>query len=96
MTTCYARVRFALKVKQLKSVKMNQLNNPAYINTNWKCPDCDQNGVDYNLDSQSHVTHCDSLKHLRENLDLDNEQHLVKYFQAVITHRERSDNVMLS
>ena len=92
MSTHDARTKFALKVKQTKYIRMNQLSNPEYSALNWRCPDCHINGHGYFLDSQSHLKTCLSYKHLRENMNLDNDLHLVRYFQSIVKMRSEMLN----
>ena len=47
------------------------------------------------MDSQSHITKCESYKYLREDKDLNSDKDLVKYFSDVISLREKIENVVL-
>ena len=53
----------------------------------WKCAHCDM------IDSQTHIVHCVSYKHLREGKDLEEDKDLVKYFRDVIALREKVEVV---
>ena len=77
-----------MRLLQTKTVKVNQLSNPDYMESDWICPDCLSRGVGQQLDSQIHITTCESYAHFCNNLDLDNDLDMVKYFQLVIAHRQ--------
>ena len=69
-----------------KSIKMNFASDPSYYKYSWKCDHC------INIDTQSHVRHCEAYEHLRVGKDLDNDKDLVRYYRQVIDMRESEEN----
>ena len=45
------------------------------------------------MDSQSHITKCESYKYLRVGKNLSSDKDLVKYFSDVISLREKIENL---
>ena len=63
-------------------VKMNFQSDKKFSKELWTCWDCSA------LDSQLHIVGCSQYSHLRQNLDMNNDADVVKYFQDVIKYRE--------
>ena len=79
------RMKFRIRAKMVKNVKFNFSSDPVYSSQLWHCTHCDM------MDSQSHITKCESYKYLREGKDLSSDKDLVKYFSDVISLREKID-----
>ena len=84
------RMKFRIRAKMVKYVKFNFSSDPVYSSQLWHCTHCDM------MDSQSHITKCESYKYLREDKDLNSDKDLVKYFSDVISLREKIGNVVLN
>ena len=82
------RMKFRIRGKMVKYVKLNFSSDPLYSSQLWHCTHCDM------MDSQSHITKCESYKYLREGKDLDSNKDLVKYFRDVISLREKIENLV--
>ena len=84
MTLPECRTMFGLRSLMTPTIKSHQMNNQTYAKKLWKC-DCGE------TDSISHVKRCVNFQHLRESLDIvNNEKHLVRYFQEVIQIRNET------
>ena len=82
-----ARLMFRIRSKMVKYVKMNFPSDPTYKREQWTCPDCPL------IDTQSHIIlTCPKYDNLRANLNLKNDDDLVKLFQEVMKSREKDDN----
>ena len=77
---------FSSKCKMLRTVKMNQKNNPKFMAQNWKCSEC------LNIDAQEHLLWCPGFAHLRTGKDLKSDKDLVSYYRSVIKLRESKDD----
>ena len=85
MNLSQARTLFSARAEVLPTIQMNFKNKPEFAQNLWKCKCGD-------LDTQSHLAYCRSYEHLREGLDiLQNDLHLVLYYQRVIKERERDE-----
>ena len=60
----------------------NDVKNKAEL---WKCHSC-QTGE---IESQSHILHCEAYKDLRKNRDIKNDVDLVDYMREVLTVRDK-------
>ena len=69
-----------------KSIKMNFASDPSYKKYSWKYDHC------ININTQSHVRHCEAYEHLRVCKYLDNEKDLVRYYRQVNDMRESKEN----
>ena len=85
LTPSQARMKFRLNSFMTKTVKMNFSSNPKFVKSLWTCWHCDQ------IDTQSHIMHCDKYESFRLDKNLDNDQELVSYFKQVIKLRENLD-----
>ena len=85
LTPSQARMKFRLNSFMTKTVKMNFPSNPKFVKSLWTCWHCDQ------IDTQSHIMHCDKYESFRLDKNLDNDQELVSYFKQVIKLRENLD-----
>ena len=82
-----ARLLFKQRSKMMRYIKMNFANDPVYRKEMWKCNGCSS------IDIQSHIMWCPSFESLRENLNLDDNKDLAKYFQEVLKIRSKfTDN----
>ena len=77
-----ARTNFRIRSKMIRTIKMNQKTNPVFARQLWACDACG------NIDTQSHIMWCPEYRTLREDLDINNDLDLVKYFQQVVKARE--------
>ena len=77
-----ARTKFALRTKMTKTVKLNFKNDPANKIKLCHCNDCSR------IDSQEHILWCPTYSHLKVGKNLDENQHLTRYFQQVLVSRE--------
>ena len=77
-----ARDYFRIRSFMTKSIKMNFASDPSYKKYSWKCDHC------INIDTQSHVRHCEAYEHFRVGKDLDND----RYYRQVIDMRESEEN----
>ena len=82
LTLAEARMKFRLRTKLARTVKMNFSSDRKFTEQLWSCWHCPR------VDTQTHVTVCPAYEHLRENLDFDNDKDLVKYFDQVIKLRD--------
>ena len=83
----HARIKFKIKTKMLKNVKMNYKNDPKNVKKLWQCSECEH------IDSQEHILWCDGYKNLRENKDLSSDVDLARYYQQVLLKREKTESV---
>ena len=88
LTPIEARVKFALRTQQLRTIRMNQMNNQDFARKLWRCPHCHHDGHGLSVDSQAHVLMCQSYKHLREVKNMEVDKDLVAYFQSVMKLRD--------
>ena len=65
---------------------MNYQHNPRsrYMADLWRCDSCRSE-----VDTQSHVLHCPAYNSLREDKDMNNFDHLVKYYSEVMSIRSK-------
>ena len=80
-----ARTNFRIRSKMVRTIKMNQKTNPIFARQLWACDACG------NIDTQSHIMWCPEYRTLREDLDINNDLDLVKYFQQVVKARESTN-----
>ena len=80
-----ARTNFRIRSRMVRTIKMNQKSNPVFARQLWACDACG------NIDTQSHIMWCPEYRTLREDMDIDNDHDLVKYFQQVVKARESSN-----
>ena len=81
-----ARTMFAHNSQTMKHIKLNQMNHEPYSKVNWRCHECSS------ISSSRHIKWCPAYSHLREDLSLERDDHLIKYLQEVIKIREDADN----
>ena len=75
--------KFKYRAKMIETIKCHWKNDPTYWKEGWSCWEgCRA------TDRTSHVQRCLGYKHLREDLDLENDEHLTTYFKRVIEHRK--------
>ena len=91
LTLTEARVKFAVITQQLRSVRMNQMNNADYARLSWCCVHCALAGQ-LSPDSQAHITWCPSYQYLREGKNLQDDKDLVAYFRSVLQLRDALEN----
>ena len=86
-----ARTKFKLNTRMTPSIKMNFPSDSAFSKQFWTCPGCTDGEMDELLvgsrDTQEHVLICPGYAELREDLDLNEDKHLVHYFTQVIKRR---------
>ena len=76
-----ARLRFALRSKMTRTIKMNFKGIKSYAVDNWQCNDCKV------PDTQEHVLSCPAYNNLRVGKDLQKDKDLVDYFRQIILLR---------
>ena len=54
-----AKMKFKLKTKMMKNVKLNFKNDPKSAKSLWKCPECEH------IDSQQHILWCNRYESLK-------------------------------
>ena len=88
MTTEDARTFFKVQSSSLP-FKMNMKGDPKFAEQNWRCDFC------FSADPQSlspetshHILWCPAYAPLRENLSLENDEHIAQYFRSVLRMRE--------
>ena len=73
------------------TVKMDFMNDEIFKMQMWICEGCAKLSYNKNtmgkLDTQQHILVCEGYSDLREGKELDKDQDLVGYFQAVIRRR---------
>ena len=82
-----ARLRFKLKTSMTPTVRMNR----------WTCTGCSDvpdrsGGVIGRRDTQTHIMVCPGYDDLRQDMNLDEDRDLVKYFSMVIKRRLDTDD----
>ena len=77
-----ARIKFRIRSKTLRTIKMNLSSDKIFAKQLWSCWHCPM------IDSQTHVRVCPAYLHLREEINLEDDKDLVKYFTQVIKLRE--------
>ena len=91
MDIASARLKFKLRSHMTPTVKMNFMNDELFKKQMWLCEGCAKLSYNENtmgkLDTQQHILVCEGYKDLREGKELDKDQDLVGYFQAVIRRR---------
>ena len=81
-----ARMKFRMKIKTVKNIKLNFKNDPKSVKALWKCSDCSH------LDCQEHVLWCEGYTDLRMNRDLSRYKDLITFYQQVMNMREKGEN----
>ena len=79
-----ARTMFKLRSKMVE-VKMNYKSDPRNSKELWRCDSC-KSGA---LESQTHVLYCTAYSDLRIGKNLEDMDHLVKYFSDVMAIRSK-------
>ena len=82
-----SRTMFAIKTNMVRA-KMNYMSDKNYAHDMWKCNECNMQC------STEHIKVCPKYRHLRTNIDWENDGMIVKYFQQVIKLREDADNTL--
>ena len=73
-----ARLRFAIRTKMTRTIKMNFKGIKAYAKSHWQCDNC-------NLpDTQEHVMSCKTYRSYRVGKDLARDKDIVDYFRNVL------------
>ena len=76
-----ARLRFALRSKMTRTIKMNFKGVKSYASEKWQCTDC------MAPDTQENVMLCPSYSSYRVGKDLQSDKDLVDYFRQIILLR---------
>ena len=84
-----ARFKFKLRSSMTPTVKMNFKSDAKFAAQLWKCDGC-ADGQIGNVDTQLHILWCEGYADLRQDKDLNNDEHLVSYFRSVISRRQNS------
>ena len=81
-----ARTRMRIRSMMLKTVKFNFQSDPAFTGENWQFS-CGK------INSQRHIQEsCEPYYDLRELYDLDTDEGLVEYFDAVLQRRQEDEH----
>ena len=81
-----ACMKFRLRASLVPTVKSHYKSDPQFARDLWSCPEgCKR------IDTVSHIQRCSKYFDLRENLSLENDHDLVKYFQSVIERRRQRE-----
>ena len=79
------RFRFRVENKMVESIKGNFKSDYKRKNISISCSSCKKEGK---VDTQSHVfRECEAFSDLREDLDPENDDHILKFFRKVIERR---------
>ena len=70
------------------SIQMNFKSDPKFAANLWTCSGCNSS-----RDTQDHVVQCPGYANLRDNLDLQVDADLVKYFRQVLMVRDDLEDV---
>ena len=73
----------------LNSVKFNFQSDPQFTAENWKCS-C--NGNNSPVQSQNHMKVCPKYGDLRQIFNLETDQGIVDYFDAILQRLEEDDD----
>ena len=76
-----ARTKFRLRSSTIP-VKFNMKSDPKFAAELWKCDSC------FSIESQDHIIWYPAYAPLRVGKSLNNDQDIVKYFQAVMKIRD--------
>ena len=69
--------------------KMNMKSDPKFAEENWRCDFCfSSNPQSLSPETSNHILWCPAYAPLRENLSLDDDQHVAQYFRSVLKLRE--------
>ena len=85
-----ARVKFKLRSCMTPTVKMNFKNDAKYAAQLWKCEGCAKLSHNGYVDTQLHILWSEGYADLREDKNLNDDQHLVAYIRSVISRRQNS------
>ena len=76
---------------------MNFPSDEVFASQMWSCSGCGRSEQGYELagsrDTQQHIMLCPGYEDLRENINMEDDRELVKYFSQVIKRRKDLDNV---
>ena len=87
------RMRFKLKTGMTPTVQINFPSSDEFVNNLWTCVGCTpaSTATDRQLvgrrDTQSHIMVCPGYTKYRQDLDLEIDKDLVKYFGRVVKKR---------
>ena len=92
-----ARLRFKLKTSMTPTVRMNFPSDAEFTDQLWTCTGCsdltDMAGAMMGRrDTQTHIMACPGYDDLRQDINLEEDRDLVKYFSLVIKRRLDTDN----
>ena len=79
------RTMFSLQSKMTKTVKSHFFGDKKFASELWSCDSCNK------IDNILHIKICPSYSHLRDNRDMNNDFHLVEYFNQVLEIRQSSE-----
>ena len=81
-----ARTRMRIRSMMIRNVKFNFQSDSEFARDNWQCL-CGK------IDSQRHIQEtCELYEDLRQLHDLDTDEGLVEYFDAVLNRRQEEDD----
>ena len=79
-----ARTKFKFRTRMTQFVKMNYSSSVEYSEDLWRCHSCRTK-----IDTQTHVLWCPVYAPLREGKDLESDEDLCEYLQAVFRIRQK-------
>ena len=81
------RMMFLVETEMVDKIKFNFMGNAQYEKSNWACDYCNDTYGVYKPDTIQHVMECENYENFRQDLDLDQENHVAKYFTKVVKFR---------
>ena len=83
-----ARLLFKIRSKMVPTIQMNFPRDKNYAANLWSCSGCNTH-----RDTQTHVLSCESYRHLREGLNLDDDRDRVSFFRSLLSLRNKLDSM---
>ena len=90
LTVSQSRLRFRLHARMTPRVAMCYKSDRRYMEMGYQCVACREVGEPVSQetqDTEEHIMSCLHYSDLREDIDLNTDQGIVKYFQRVISRR---------
>ena len=84
-----ARTRMRLRANMINNIKFNFQSDPQFTKENWKCS-CD--GDKSPIQSQKHMEICPKFMDIRQQFDIDTDEGIVRYFDAILRRLEDEDD----
>ena len=84
-----ARKRLKIRAMMVDCVKFNFQSDPTFTSQNWKCS-CDEENSP--IQPQKHLEICPKYEDLRNEFDLNSDEGLVNYFDAILLRRQEEED----